>query len=64
MALKSMVVVRYTTHYDEYHDYSEVEFKEMRDAVRFTRDHAYVLRSTEIERRIVGHEGGFRLVDL
>jgi len=50
---KSVIVVRYSTHYDEYGDYHEVRFNEIRDAVRFTRDHAFSLRSTEIERRIL-----------
>jgi len=53
MMFKSLVVVRYTTHYDDIEDYHEVTFNEMREAVRFTRDHAYHLRSTCIERRVV-----------
>lgn len=64
MALRNVFVVRYATHYDEYQDFHEVEFYEIREAVRFTRDHAYVLRSTEMVRMVKGHEGGFKLTDL
>jgi hypothetical protein len=64
MALKRVIVVQYSTHYDDYEDYHEVTFHEIREAVRFTRDHAFSLRSTRIDKKIIGHEQGFKLTDL